>query len=155
MRLLDDDPDFREKIKYLFASIVNHGVTPDYIADLLAEYQHTLTAINYPGGEQYIELLREFFARRIPFLLNEIAAHYPTDPAIVCEVTSDIYPIVVDGFEKDGPYTGYYFPGATLAVEPVDSGGISYWRVNGTSELEKDVELTIAADHACQVHGVQ
>ena len=154
-RLLDEDPEFREKTKHLFASTINHKVTPDYVAHLLDEYQQTLTAIDYPGGEEYIELLREFFARRIPFLLKEIAAYYPTDSAIVCEVTSEIYPIVVDGFEKDGPYTGYYFPGATLAVESVDSGGISYWRVNGTSELEKDVELTIEADHPCQVHGVR
>ena len=154
-RLLNEDPEFREKTKHLFTSIVNHRVTHDFIAQLLDAYEQKLTVIEYPGGEEYIELLREFFARRIPFLVDEMAQHYPTDPAIVCQVTSDIYPVMVDGHKKEGPYTGYYFPGSTLAVESGSSGDISYWRVNGTSELAGDIELSIAADQSCQVHGVQ
>ena len=151
-RLLNEDPDFREKTKHLFTSIVNHRVTRDFIAELLDEYQQILATVDYPGGEQYIEILREFFARRIPFLLDELEQHYPTDPAIVCEVTSDIYPIVVDDYKKEGPYAGYYFPGSTLAV---NSGEVSYWRVNGTPELGQHIELSIARDQSCRVHGVQ
>jgi hypothetical protein len=154
-RLVTEDPEFREKTKHLFTSMVNHRVNEAFIAQLLDEYQQTLTAIDYPGGEEYINKLRLFFAERIPFLLTEMEEQYPTDPAVVCEVTSDNYPIVIDGYKKEGPYRGYYFPGSSLTVAPGASSELSYWRVNGTPEMARNFELSISSDQVCQIHGVR
>lgn len=153
-RLLNEDPEFREKIKHLFTSTINHRVTREFIAQLLDYYQQILTAVDYPGGDEYIGILRTFFAERIPFLLNEMEQHYPTDPAIVCEVTSDTYPIIVDGYTKEGPYYGYYFPGSILTVTPGDSDEVRYWLVNGKHTLKQHIALSISSGQECRVHGV-
>jgi hypothetical protein len=153
-RLLNEDPEFREKTKHLFTSTLNHRVTREFIAQLLGYYQQILTAIDYPGGDEYIDTLRTFFAERIPFLLNEMEQHYPTDSVVVCEVTSDTYPITVDGYKKEGPYSGYYFPGSILTVSPGDPDEVRYWLVNGTHTLKQHLALSISRGQGCLVHGV-
>ena len=153
-RLVNEDPEFREKTKHRFTALINHRVTRDFVAQLLNDYQQILTAVDYPGGDEYIDRLRAFFAGRIPFLLQEIADAYPSDPALVCKVTSDRYPIIVDGHKKEGPYTGYYFPGGTVVVDSADLNEVRYWLVNGERETSELVELAITNGQPCQVHGV-
>ncbi len=153
-RLVNEDPEFREKTKHLFTSTINHKVTEKFISELLDDYQHILTAIDYPGGDDYVSVLRSFFSARIPFLLKEMEQYYPADPANVCEVSSDTYPITVDGYKKEGPYVGYYFPGAKLSVSSEDIDEVKYWLVNGKKKLQQRIELPIAGNQSCQVHGV-
>ena len=153
-RLINEDPAFREKTKHLFTSIINHQVTQDYLAQLLDHYQHILTTIDYPDGDEYIHNLRTFFAGRIPFLLNEMEQHYPAEPVVVCEVTSDAYPIFVDGYKKEGPYTGYYFPGATLVVDSGDSNEVKKWLVNGKPRRDQQFQLSISSNQQCQIQGI-
>jgi len=140
-RLVYEDPEFREQIKHLFTSTINHRVTENFVAQLLDEYQQILTAIDYPGGDEYINILRTFFAARIPFLLNEMEQYYPTAPANVCEVTSDTYPITVDGYKKEGPYKGYYFPGSKLVVSAENKNAVKYWLVNGIQKFKEVFDL--------------
>lgn len=153
-RLVNEDPDFREKTKILFTSTINHRVTQNFVAQLLDDYQQVLTTIDYPEGDEHIGTLRTYFTKRIPYLLKEMEQQFPTDPAIVCEVTSDSYPVIVDGYKKEGPYYGYYFPGSTLAVAPADSGEVRYWLVNGKRTLKQKIALSISSGQECQVHGV-
>jgi len=153
-RLVNEDSNFREKTKHLFASTINHLVTEKFITELLDSYQQILTTINYPGGDEYIGELRNFFAGRIPFLLEEMEEYYPTAPSVTCEVTSDAYPLRVDGYQKTGPYQGYYFPGATVAVASEEKNEIKYWVVNGEKSFKDQIDLTITDDQKCRIHGV-
>lgn len=153
-RLINEDPEFREKTKHLFTSTVNHLVTKEFITELLDHYQLILTTVDYPGGDEYIGILRAFFTDRIPFLLTEMEQYYPAAPGIACEVTSDAYPVTVDGYKKEGPYAGYYFPGSTLTVASEGKNEIKYWLVNGKKRFKQQVQLPIKGDQKCQIHGV-
>ena len=152
--MLHEDTEFKETTKHTFTTIINHLVTQDYIARMLENYRTSLSAIDYPGSEEYIGLLKTFFARRIPFLLGEIEQYFPSEPAVVCEVTSDSYPIRVDGYLKEGPYQGYYFPGSKLTVIPEEPNKISEWIVNGEAALMEQIDIAIAGGQKCQIHSL-
>lgn len=153
-RLVNEDQEFREKTKHLFTSTINHRVTEQFISELLDDYQHVLTRVDYPEGDEYIDVLRSFFVGRIPFLIKEMEEYYPAEPAAVCLVTSDVYPLTVDGYRKTGPYQGYYFSGATLTLAPDKKNEVKYWLVNGEKIYDKQVELLITNDQNCRVHAV-
>ena len=80
--------------------------------------------------------------------------YYPAEPVAVCQVTSDVYPLTVDGYRKTGPYQGYYFSGATLTLAPDKKNEVKYWLVNGEKIYDKQVELLITNNQNCRVHAV-
>lgn len=153
-RLTNEDPIFREKTKHLFASIMNHQITEEFITKLLDDYERQLRAIDYPGGEEYIAILRDFFANREEFLFGQMEHYYPSEPPVTCFVSSSSYPIIVDGFPKEGPYEGKYFPGATLSLKSTDENPVKEWLINGEVIHGNSTELSITAGSRCEVKAV-
>jgi CotH kinase protein len=154
-RLVNEDPVFRAKTKHLFASIMNHQLTDKFISQLLDEYQRKLEAISYPGGEEYITILRDFFSKREQFLLEEMQTQFPTEEPVVCRVNSENYPIEIDGFTKEEPYEGTYFPGATLSLAPAGDNTIKYWIINGEKVEQDTTSLLIKTGQQCEIKAVQ
>ena len=153
-RLTNEDPVFREKIKHLFASIMNHQLTEEFITTLLDDYEKKLQAISYPGGEEYIAILRDFFKHREQFLFSEMQTEFPADNPIVCSVSANSYPINVDGFTKNGPYEGHYFPGAILLLASENDNAIRYWRINGEKVDGDTTSLLIKPGGQCLIEAV-
>jgi len=153
-RLVNEDPEFREKMKHLFSSIMNHQLTEEFITELLDKYQRNLRAISYPGGDEYIAILRDFFNYRELFLIEQMQTHFPAEAPVVCEVSSDKYPIIIDGFTKNGPYEGTYFPGGTLTLGHKRDKDVRYWLINGKKIEQSEAVFSIEADKACQVQAV-
>ncbi|NNK93008.1 MAG: hypothetical protein HKP41_01520 [Desulfobacterales bacterium] len=153
-RLVNEDLEFREKTKHLFSSIMNHQLTEEFITELLENYQDKLRAISYPGGDEYIEILRDFFKHREPYLIKQMQIHFPAESPIMCNVSSDIYPINVDGFIKHGPYQGTYFPGGTLSLASEGNRDFNYWLINGNKVEENNTIFSIETDKKCHVQAV-
>lgn len=154
-RLTNEDPVFREKTKHLFASIMNHQLTDEFITQLLDEYQRKLQAISYPGGDEYIKILRDFFSKREQFLLQEMQTQFPTEDPVVCHVSAENYPIAIDGFTKKTQYEGTYFPGATLSLAPAGDNTVKYWLINGDKVEQETTSLLIKTGQQCEIKAVQ
>ncbi|MCP3891395.1 MAG: hypothetical protein GY702_21390 [Desulfobulbaceae bacterium] len=150
-RLVNEDPQFRQKVKHLFTSIMNHQLTDDFISELLDTYQSKLRAISYPDGDEYMAIVRDFFDKRVMFLLRQMENDFPRQTIKTCEVTSDRYPIKVDGFIKRGPFQGLYFPGSTLKIEPEDGFDIKYLLLNGKKIAANSLSMGIDSNTNCKV----
>lgn len=133
---------------------MNHQLTEEFITSLLDNYEKKLQAISYPGGEEYIAILRDFFKHREQFLLEEMQTEFPAEKPVVCHVSADSYPIKVDGFTKNGPYVGHYFPGATLLLASEGENVINYWHVNGKKVDGGGTSLLIEPGGQCHVEAV-
>jgi hypothetical protein len=153
-RLVNEDPVFREKTKHLFASIMNNQLTDEFITNLLNEYQQKLQAVSYPNGDEYIEILRDFFKHRKPFLLDQMQREFPAEPPVHCLVTADDYPIKVDGFIKEMPYEGNYFPGATLTLDSAGDNTVKYWIMNGNKVEGSSTSFPITTGGDCQIKAI-
>ncbi|MFT5728636.1 MAG: hypothetical protein ACI8PB_002790 [Desulforhopalus sp.] len=153
-RLTNEDPIFREKTKHLFASIMNHELTDEFITGLLDKYQRKLEAISYLGGDEYINILRDFFNNREQFLLQEMQTQFPTEKPVVCHISAENYPIEIDGFTKNSPYEGTYFPGAALTLAPAGDNTIKYWLINGEKVEQDMTSLLITTGQRCEIKAV-
>lgn len=153
-RLMNEDPVFRQKTKHLFASIMNHQITEEFITTLLDDYEKKLRTIDYPDGEEYITILRDFFENREEFLFGQIEHYYPSEPPVTCHVSSNSYPIFIDGFRKEGPYEGKYFPGATLSLENNTENPVKEWQINGEVTYGNPATVTIQAGMRCEVEAI-
>lgn len=154
-RLVNEDPVFREKTKHFYASMMNHQLTDDFITTLLDHYQQQLQAIAYPGGDEYIKIVRDFFKHREEYLFEQMQIHFPAEEPVTCFVSSEIYPILVDGFTKTEPYEGKYFPGATLTLGSADNSQTTHWLINGETVESGLTSLLIEAGQQCEIKAVQ
>lgn len=153
-RLTNEDPIFREKTKHFFASMMNHQITDEFVTTLLDQHQQKLQAIAYPGGDEYIGVLRDFFKHREGFLFEEMQRYFPAEPPSTCFISSNSYPVVVDGFTKTGPYEGKYFPGATLSLGSTIKNQIKYWRINGEIVQSSSTSIEIQSGQQCEIEAV-
>ncbi len=154
-RLINEDPVFREKTKHFFVSMMNHQLTDEFITPLLDRYQQQLRAIAYPNGDEYIQILRDFFSHREQYLLEQMQIYFPAEAPVTCHVSAPTYPIAVDGFQKTAPYEGKYFPGATLTLNSAGNTSIKHWRINGEDIEGSAAHIRIKADQRCEIEAVQ
>ena len=117
-------------------------------------FQHPLEAISYPDGDEYINILRDFFNNREQFLLQEMQTQFPTEKPVVCHISAENYPIEIDGFTKNSPYEGTYFPGAALTLAPAGDNTIKYWLINGEKVEQDMTSLLITTGQRCEIKAV-
>lgn len=150
--LVTDDPDYRAKVKKHFLDTINHRLDNDYLDELLGKYKNALHQAEYAGGDKYIDDLDDFFKRRKQFLAEQIAEDSGTSP-LLCEVTAERYPLIVEGHEKLAPFKGYYLPGDQLNVRTPGNNIITW--VIGDRQLQGDsVNLTLEEQSQCQIHAL-
>ena len=151
-RLVNEDPAFRQKVKHKFAEIMNHLTTDEYINKLLYDYWDQLGMAQYPHRDEYISNLSDYFQGRKPFIFKQIETYFPSPPAQKCSVSANRYPVIVDGYLKNKPYEGNYFPGAILKVTTAQNTIPKTWQVNDEFVEAQEISLKVGESENCSIH---
>ena len=142
-RLIAGDASYRAYLAARIDDMLNHQLTPSFIAGRAAHYAAIAAA--YGGSLEYVPRVEEFFAKR-PALVRATAEQWlNTPPSVAVRVHSAVgEAIIIDGFEESTPYSGLYFPGRELTVR-LSNGQPTAWFVNGVAS-GRSAELHIRAD---------
>ncbi len=147
--LLAEDAAFREYFASRVDTMLNHQLTQAFLDERWAHYEEVAERFGVADVE-YRRRGREFLAKRRAFV-REMAEQW-LDTAASVRVTARREGggrLVVDGFEKDGPFDGLYFPGRQLVVRVPDGQPVR-WFVNG-SPVEISTELPVRADGRLEI----
>jgi hypothetical protein len=150
-RIVNEDPVFREKALAEMVSILNHRLTDAYLASTFAKYQEVLEKIAHPHKDTYLAALGDFLFHRKAFLFDEIKTLSTGPPLVLCQVSANRYPIVVDGYQKSESYTGYHFAGKDLMVEAARAEDHQTVFVNGIPLAGKRTAVMVDKDQKCQI----
>ena len=142
--LLAEDQAFRDYFASRVDMMLNHQLTQAYLDERWAHYDEVAERFGVTDLE-YRRRGAAFLARRRAFV-REISEQWLDTPKSV-RVTAHREGggrLMVDGFEKEGPFEGWYFPGRQVVVRVPDGTPVR-WFVNG-SPVEISTELPVRAD---------
>ncbi|HET9264310.1 MAG TPA: SUMF1/EgtB/PvdO family nonheme iron enzyme [Vicinamibacterales bacterium] len=145
--LIAEDQNFREYLARRIDTMLNHQLTPEFLEERRSHYADI--AANFGVPTRYLELEREFLARR-PAFVRAIAEQWlNTGPGVPVSIERpDGGRLIVDGFEKGDSFAGTYFPGREVVVQ--SPGARLRWLVNGAPVAEGE-ELRLEADRPLAV----
>ena len=106
----------------------------------------------YPHRDEYISNLSDYFQGRKPFIFKQIETYFPSPPAQKCSVSANRYPVIVDGYLKNKPYEGNYFPGAILKVTTAQNTIPKTWQVNDEFVEAQEIYLKVGESENCSIH---
>jgi hypothetical protein len=150
--LVNKDLKYRDKAVRSFLDILNHKLTDEFLAELLFKHWDKLYRSGNQHCQNYIAALSDFFRHRRYFLIKQAESYFNTQPFISCQVTSNKYPVVVDGYEKHGAYLGFHRPGDSLTIGLPGHSSSMEWIFNGTASRQpKEIFVVPAAEEQCRV----
>jgi hypothetical protein len=149
--LVNFDPSFRYEAVNRLISAINHKLTDSYLNELLWRYWNKLDIASYPHRQEYIGNLSEYFQQRKSFLFKEIETFFPSLTLKECEVISTI-PFTVDGYLKQGGYTGYHFAGKLLNIGIQRGGEDTGIYVNNELVQGQQISYLISEEEECKFH---
>jgi len=153
-RLVNEDPAYRLKARDRFMEFMNHRVTNEFLSQLIANYGSKLEKANYPGRDEYLSILRDFFSQRKEFLIKELETYIPSPVVQTCTVTSDKYPVSVDDYLKTGAYEGAYFLGTVVRLQADDNQDFQHWLIDGKKIVDRKTEFIVAQNQDCRIRAV-
>jgi hypothetical protein len=148
--LVNADPEYRQKALSSFLAILNHKLTDEFFTALLAKYEDKLERSGHPYGRQYIANLRDYVQHRKSFLIKNAETYFKTQPFATCEITSNEYPISVDGYEKNSAYEGFHRIGDTLIIRPPATKP-GRWTLNGQPVMQEQAAYRVSGETECKV----
>lgn len=147
--LLAENQPFREYFASRVDAMLNHQVPQAFLDERWAHYEQVAEQYGVTDTE-YRRRGREFLARRRAFVRQMVEQWLDTAPSVPVTVRREgAGRLVVDGFEKDGPFDGLYFPGRPLVVRVPDGRPVR-WFVNGVP-VEISTELPVRADARLEI----
>jgi hypothetical protein len=147
--LLAEDGVFRDYFASRVDTMLNHQLTQVFLDQRWAHYQDLADRFGVADVE-YRRRGREFLAKRRAFVREIVEQWLDAPPSVrVMARREGGGRLVVDGFEKDGPFDGLYFPGRQLVVRVPDGQPVR-WFVNG-SPVEVSTELPVRADGPLEI----
>ena len=149
--LVNFDPSFRYEAISRLISAINHQLTDSYLNELLWRYWNKLDSVAYPHRQEYIGNLSEYFQQRKSFLFKEIETSFPSLTLKECEVISPI-PFTVDGYLKQGGYTGYHLAGQVLNIDIQRGGQDTGIYVNDKLLQGQQISHLISEEEDCKLH---
>lgn len=131
-RLLEGS-QYRDFLVDRIVDVLNHELTPQFLADQLAHYREL--AISH-GIEQleFLESIEQFFEHRPAVLRRQLNTHLGVGEGSAISVTSsDGSALRVDGYVTASGYDGWYFKGMNVRVRipAARQGRFSHWTVDG------------------------
>ena len=147
-RLLEEDPSFRGHFARLAMDLLNHRLEPEFFDELLKRYDF---ALNREQEGDY----RQFFEGRAEVVRAELQTHLGAGPVHrVLVEAPDEFDLQIDGYRKKGGYSGAYFDGTEITLEPIDARATDsfYWLVNG--ERRNEHRLVQAIDRTTRIQAV-
>jgi hypothetical protein len=145
-RLIRESDPYRRYFSALVTETLNHRLTEEFLLGRVGYYRRMLQEFGLPHRE-YSAMLEEFMRHRAEFLRGEMMKEFQLDGPFSCRVpVAAGLPLLIDGYKYDTRYTGRYFKGQKIVLEPAGSVGniFSHWLVDGKKvtgpRLEHPVE---------------
>lgn len=148
--LLAENQHFREYFASRVDAMLNHQLTQAFLDERWAHYGQVADRYGLTDTE-YRRRGLEFLAKRRAFVRQVVEQWLDTAPSVPVTVRreGEAGRLVVDGFEKDGPFDGLYFPGRPLVVRVPDGRPVR-WFVNG-APVEVSTELPVRAEAPLEI----
>ena len=142
--LLEEDEGYREYFKRLFANMLNHQVTPEFLRERF-DYYANLARSYGVEDLRYLRPLDQFITRRHDYLWENAARHLDTGKAVRYKIVVPAGGLFVNGFYVTQPFEGRYFPNMMLEVALPEAAGaaFSHWVVNGRTMENSERTLSI------------
>jgi formylglycine-generating enzyme required for sulfatase activity len=142
--LIAEDAAFRDRLAARVDAMLNHQLTQAFLDERRSHYEEVADRFGVTEVE-YQRRTREFLARRRAFFRDVVEQWLNTAGSVrVTARREGGGRLLVDGFEKEGPYEGWYFPGREVSLRAPDGVPVR-WIVNG-SPVEVSTELPLRAD---------
>jgi hypothetical protein len=147
LRLLES-PEYRDHFVRVATDILNHELTPAYFSDLLARYEHLAESAGVYGGFD----LGEYLRRRPDFARAAISRYFGLpDPVTVTVDAPPSTTLMIDGYPEGDTYSGRYYPGQSLTIEPGAGGpAVAGWQV-GDRRVEGE-RLQVVVEQPLTIH---
>lgn len=132
-RLIDESKEYREYYGTVFSEILNHRLTEDFLLERVGYYGEMLASFGDPH-EDYVTMLGQFMRNRAEFLRREMVEQLGFVGPFSCLVQLPAgQRILIDGFNYSKPYSGRYFQGQRIELEPAEKvrETFAYWLVDG------------------------
>jgi len=144
-RLMRESEEYRKYFINLISGLLNHKLTKEFLFSRIAYYKTMLDAYGQPH-HKYIDMLREFMAKRPGFIRKDIAHYFQLKgPFIVKLVAPKEKEFIIDNYPEKGVYEGYYYYGfpCTIKLEGKSRENFSHWLIDGEKELSDSLNINI------------
>ncbi len=156
-RMHREDPNFRVYFERLYMDVMNHKLTPRYLEAWFDRHSRDILSIN-PDEQSFLEeKLRPFITHRSDYLRELMQKYFGSEKSYACTVEGlESVGALVDGFQHEGPYEGWYFKGSTVTITLMDTGdkSIDYWTINGRKTASNGPRLTHTIDTTTTIRPV-
>jgi hypothetical protein len=144
LRLLEIDPEFRQRYLREAERLMNHVLTPTW-------WDAQRRDAGGPVDPDRVEHVAHFFRERAPFIGRSLATGLDLPPPRTVHV--DVQgpgALTIDGYPHRGSYVGRYFEGGAIeiAVPAAERGAFRHFTVNGRREPGPVLRAPVTEDLA-------
>ena len=153
-QLIADDPEYRDYLKRVVQTALNHQLTQAFLTERYQHYQNVATELQIPRLD-YLPRLRQFLQRRRNFfrLITEQWLNSQPSQRVIVVAPSGVE-LLIEGERVRNGYVGLYFSDLELTADIPEEhrNGFTEWRINGLSSGSGP--LTFKADRIIQLEAV-
>ncbi len=131
---LHHDPEWQRYFLRLFVDILNHEFTPDRVSAVMDHYAAMVDRFDLgEPGRNVLSIVGRVLDHRPPVMRKWMQKHFQlTGPYRLTLHAPERLKLEIDGYTREGSYTGWYFPDMPVTVRPRGAvPGIDGWIVNG------------------------
>lgn len=151
-QLLNNSPDYVEYFLRTVTDVLNHEATPGFLQRQYARYEQLLTDYRDPVGDDRLADFRQaeyYVLRRPEFVREDIRRAFGLAGIYTVQVNVPReYSLAIDGYKKNGAYSGRYFADQTvrMSLPGVDEDATVVWRVNGKTLSGNPARIQVTVD---------
>ncbi len=143
--LLREDPDYRELFKRIWVDVMNHQITPAFLAERFEHYERLGAELGV-RDRRYLDPLKRFLQAR-PAVVRKLAEKWLNTPPSVRVHIAD-GPVLVGNHAVDAGWEGFFFPGMRVkfGIPDQDRARFAFWRVNDREVREAVLDVSADED---------
>lgn len=159
-RLRRESPEYRAYFLTRITEVLNHILTQERVGQLVAGYEGI--AISHGiENRAFLEVIKDFVRERPAVLRSQMKTYFVAGDDYRLTISSPVpLKLIVDGYETDNGYSGWYFASTPVSIElPREYGNlVDTWVVNGSKlpieepwlklNLTSDTEVELLLAHS-------
>jgi hypothetical protein len=156
MRLLREDPSYREYFKERLVEVVNHQLTDEFLQERFDYYARMTDLLRVPH-RNYLPILQQFLDLRTAEVMRLAPGYVGASEAYrytlnATEGTS----VRINGHDVGAAFTGWYFRDMPVRIEAVQAPAhvFAYWVVNGERLVNSGPVLSLPATRHAAIEAV-
>lgn len=144
------DPEWQAYFLRLFVDILNHEFTPERIDEVINRYASMVDRFSLgEPGRNVLTTVRKVLDHRPAVMRLWMQKHFPVEgPHRLTLQAPERLQLEIDGYAKEGSYTGWYFADMPVTIRP--RGGtrrIEGWLVGGEQRQGAELEIPSLTRH--------